>query len=293
MRIEGMAIVLGLAACTPTPLPGVTVNDAYGNDAYVVDMGAVVVYPDMGTDTGVLDAPDTNVDMNLPDMNLPDMNVPDTGTGSAIVLDGVLDDAFWTANPSNPPLDDMMVALDPFTGEALSRLVYGRDARYLYLGIEGTLNVGDAIVIYVDVNPGSGSGVMLMGSGLGDTSNYVNSVASLMITGNALFQPDFLWGTSTLPGSGSSVVSSPALGWRRLQQTGAFGTLSAGTRSVCSSTGCETEIQWSTLGVPSTNSVAIVARLGRPNVAFASNQLFPTTDTGAPEMISATIPVAP
>ena len=285
-------MVLLLATCSPTPIPPATLDDAFGNDAYHGDGGVITIYPDMGQDLGVMDAPDMNLDMDLPDMNLPDMNLPDTSSGSAIVVDGVLNDPFWMANALNPPLTNAAMGIDPFMGDALTTFVYGRDDEYLYFGFEGALTVGDAIVVYVDVNA-PGTGVMLVGTGLEDMSNPVNAVASLMITGNALFEPDFVFGTSTLPGPGSSVVYSSALGWRRLAMVGSFSPISSNTVSACSSTGCETQIAWPSLGVSSGGPIQLVARLGRPTVGFDVNQLFPTDDTGAPEMISATISVSP
>ena len=282
--IRALAITVALASCAPAPVPFVPVVDAYGTDAFRTDMGSITLFDSGPQDTGSFDAPDTNSDANLPDANLPDSGI------MGLTLDGLLSEPVWTANASNPPMTNSTAANSPFGGESLSRFVYARDANYLYLGFEGSIVSGDAIIVYVDLGV-TGRDVMLTGSGLGDATNTVNAVASLMITGNAFFQPEFVWGSAEL--AARVVHTDTRLGWRRLAQVGLFGPVSSGTSSACSMTGCETQISWTALGVAANAPVQVVARLGRPNVAFASNQLFPSSDTGAPEMIATTITVAP
>lgn len=275
MRTDArVAWLFVLTACSVPPPPVAPAHDAAGLDAYREDSGPVLVVDmgprDAGSDTGV-DAP------------APDVGSPDAGPPFAIAIDGRFDDTFW-ATASVVPNDTVVVS--PFDGDSLTNLYYGRDQNWLYLGFEGTLTTGDAVVVYVDSH--FGDGVSLFG-GLGDHNGPVNSVLSLSLTGTAEFQPEWGWGTSAMPHVLG--VSDTTIGWRALSANpNPFATITVNERSACTSMGCETAILLAQLGVTPGGYLTLLVRLGRPSVGF-SNQTFPRADAATPELVDVPIMV--
>ena len=273
------ACVGALLGCNPPVIPHAPELDS-AVDAYRTDTGPEIVH-----DTGV-DAVSVPMDA-FTDAPIPDVGIPDSGVVPAIRVDGVFDDPFWVGVGLTP---STIAVLAPYEGDALTAVHYGRDANYLYVGFEGTLVAGDAVVMYFDTH--FGDGVALNG-GLGDNHGNVNNVLSLQLTATAEFQPEWGWGTSMMPRS--IAVSDVSLGWRRLAMPpGTFTTVTADEQSACSMTGCETAILLTRLGVPPGGGITFIARLGRPGVGF-SNQTFPTGDASSPELVGdipLTVPLA-
>ncbi len=272
-----------LASCSvplPPHAPGL---DGAGVDAQREDTGSIVVRDSGSPDTGSTGT-DANFDANVDAASFDGGNA-DAGPPLAITLDGLLTDPFWATRSS---IMSATPVVTPFDGDTLTSLHYARDAAWLYVGFEGTLVAGDAVVMYVDTH--FGSGVPLSG-GLGDNANTLNRVLSLPITGTAEFQPEYGWGTSVMPkafGPGDTTI-----GWRQLAMApGSFMNTTANTHSVCSATGCETAMLLAQLGIADGGPIGIVVRLGRPGVGF-SNQTYPVADASSPEIIVNAVVVPP
>lgn len=276
-----MLAAISLAACQAPTTYSMLSLDASA-DAPRQDTGPVRLVDTGPRDTGVaqdtgtvgVDAPGTTTDAGVP---------------LAIQVDGRFEEAFWTGGAGSS-ITSTTPALAPFAGDAITAIYYGRDASWLYLGFEGTLVTGDAVVFWVDT-PGA-TGVMLTPIGLGDTANPVNTVLSLGMNDLVVdFQPQLGWGASTL--SHGLVVGDSTLGWRVLAANpGAFDDVRASTTSRCSGAGCETAIALDQVGVLPTERLQIVVRLGRPDVGF-SNQAFPVIDGASPDYITDTVVVPP
>jgi len=175
----------------------------------------------------------------------------------------------------------------PFDGETLSSLYVARDTDWLYFGFEAVLTPGDAVVFYVDTHFGDTTGVYLMGTGLPDTSNTVNGVLSLPMTGTVDFEPEWGWGTSSM--NVIPTTYTPQIGWRLLSATGSFSPLTNYTSSMCNGTACEVQTRLIALGLMGTEPIHLIVRLGRPGSGGAfSNQTFPTSDSGQPEAVGPT-----
>jgi hypothetical protein len=283
MRTDKLLAIsaLALLACEVPPVPHALLPDSAYVDAYRPDMGVIVVHDSAVIDVGTDSAVDSAVD--APTF---DTGPSDTGVVSAIRLDGVFDEPFWTTVGNQP---NTTPAIAPYDGDALTALHFGRDADYLYLGFEGTLLTGDAVVVYVDTH--FGDGVPLVGA-LGDTHGAVNGVLSLPImSSSGEFQPEWGWGTSTMPRT--AVSSDLTIGWRRLAASpGPFVIQGPNELTACSTTGCETQILLVQLGVPPGGYLQLVVRLGHPGVGF-SNQTFPVFDASTPEIVSDTTITVP
>jgi hypothetical protein len=269
---------LALVACEVPPVPHAFLPDTAFVDAYREDTGITIVHDSGPRDTGL--EPDTSFDANVDAPGF-DAGPIDGGPLRAITLDGAFGDAFWGTASSQPNSTPTNTGFD---GDSLTVLHYGRDDNYLYLGFEGTLVPGDAVVVYVDTQVGAGP--ILMG-GLADTHGVVNSVLSSTLTSAVPdFQPEWGWGTSTMPRS--ITTSDATIGWRRLATNpGTFTTVTANELSACSTSGCETAILLAQLGVPTGGPIELIVRLGRPTIGF-SNQTFPASEASSPETVTDT-----
>jgi len=280
MRTDRFAwLALALVACNPPVIPHAMDPDSTWIDAYRDDTGTIVVH-DAGHDAFVTDS-SFDAAIDAPGI---DVGSADAGPPLAIRLDGVLDDTWWMTAGSR--INNMTTVVTPYDGDTLTALYYGRDQDWLYLGFEGTLVSSDAVVFYVDTHFGDG---VPLSTGLGDTTNHVNSVLSLQITGTAEFQPEFGFGTSALPHG--TTQGDSTLGWRMLAPNPSrFGDVLTNTRSICSMTGCETAILLAQIGEMPGTYLQFIVRLGRPGVGF-SNQTFPVADSATPETVNVAISV--
>ncbi|MFO0685690.1 MAG: hypothetical protein U0234_26750 [Sandaracinus sp.] len=274
---------VSLAACqTPTVYPMLSLDASA--DAPRGETGPIRVRDSGPRDTGATSVDTGNVGVDVPVVET------DAGLPIAIQVDGLFTEPYWNGGGGSDSLNTT-TALSPFTGDAITTLHYGRDAHWLYLGFEGTLVSGDAVVFWVDT-PGA-TGVLLTPIGLSDRSNVVNTVLSLGLSNDVVdFQPQLGWGASLLPHG--RVASDSTLGWRTLASGSAFGVVRDNTTSACSASGCETAILLDQVGVLPGELLQLVVRLGRPEIGF-SNQAFPTIDGPDPSYITDTVvvPVAP
>lgn len=281
-RFDAWTLAAALTACQ-APAPYTMLSLDASTDAPRPDVGPVLLHDTGPRDTG---ATDTGTGM----LDAPGVET-DAGVSLAIRVDGLFDEAYWNGGGGNASTN-ATPALTPYEGDAITVVHYGRDANWLYVGVEATLVPGDAIALWLDTP--AASGVLLNGTGLADRANTVNAVLSTGLNSVVVdFQPQLGWGTSVLPHG--RVVGDATLGWRTLAASpSAFGSVRANTTSACSATGCETAILLTEAGVLPSERLQFVVRLGRPNVGF-SNQAHPTIDGAAPEFVSDTlvVPAAP
>ena len=281
-----LGAALALLGCAPVYAPLPPVRDSGPIDAAPCpecpDAGPIIRRSDAGQDAGP--PMDANVDAFRSDAG----SGPDSGVPLAVTIDGALGETIW-----GEPLVSSIAPNDAFTGDHLDTLFYFRDENWLYIGFEGGLVPGDRVVFYVDTVPFDG--VSLTGSGLFDTSGAVDETLSIPINGTADFQPEFGWGTASMPNAASAGGAN--LGWRQLAAAGSFALLGSGSRSACSATGCETAVLLSAIGAGPDTALNFVVRLGRPGSGTGwSNQTFPTVDTSTPEYIGdfvIGVPVSP
>lgn len=283
MRIESLPaipVALALVACSPMYAPIAPIFDAAG-DAWRPDTGPPVFNDAAIRDTGVwMDAAIVDSSVDAPGMDVGD---DDAGPPTAITVDGLFTDAYWSGTAAS--LTNTVTVASPFDGDSLMVLHYGRDDEWFYMGFEGSLATGDAVVVYVDTHFGDG---VQLSTGLSDTRNTINSVLSLQILASAEFQPEYGWGTSAMPHV--LATGDGTIGWRTLAASpSTFTNLTTHTSSACSATGCETAMLLAQIGVPPGGLLNLVVRVGRPGVGF-SNQTFPMSDTSTPETID--IPVS-
>jgi hypothetical protein len=278
-----VSLVLLLAACNPPVVPFANA-DIGPVDAARPDIGPVTLRDTGPRDTGALDmgtANDAALDAPALDANL------DAGARPQITFDGRFDEAVWTSVAGNVMQSNSQVAHTPYDGDSLMTLYYTRDADWLYFGFEGAIVSGDAVVFYVDTAPSPPNGVFLQGTGLGDSSNVVNGVLSLPLTGTVEFAPEWGWGTSVMPIAPTTY--DPRIGWRALASTGPFTPLTRDTTSYCSATACEVATRLAAIGATSTSHLTLIVRMGRPGASggFVPTQAFPVSDSGTPEAINA------
>jgi hypothetical protein len=249
------------------------------------DSGPISARPDGGTDAAPIDASPS--DAARGDGAAIEDGAIDGGV-RAPVIDGVIGDAEWS-------IATQAVALIPgtgvFTGEQLDRLSAYRDSTRLYLAIEGVIAEGHSVIVYLDVDYGESTGVMLAGLTLADTDGALDvALSQVLYTAAPEVGVDRAWGSTSVVVA--PTTSNEAVGWRDIAtRTDSFGQITAGTLTACTEDGCETSIPLASLGAGLLDTIAIFARL--TDSFQLSNQTLPLDDPGAPEHVSALLMVPP
>ncbi len=181
-----------------------------------------------------------------------------SGGSLGVVVDGVLDDRAWArASSSETP----EVTVGRYAGTRIERLVVLRDADELALGVEGSFPIATTtLVLYADVEGALGDGVLLQLTGLADRTGAVDAVLSNgLMAVESSFRPQLGFGAVI---GGRAPTSDPdALGWRTLSPFGEHAVVTH-ARSACSTWACETVLELSSLGVPSSSAIRFIVRVG-------------------------------
>lgn len=215
----------------------------------------------------------------------------DAGSSTRVVVDGRLTERVWDTATT---LSSSEALVGPYAGTVISRLQYVRTGDELALAVAGTFPVaGSVVAVYLDVDyPNVTEGVLLSAAGLGDRTGAVDAVLSnVLMATDATFRPELGWGASRRPEA--VTAGNDSVGWRLLDQTGPH-VLARGQISACTTDACETTLSLSLLGVPATQALGVVVRVGDPAMPdlWAPLQTIPFDPD--PEFVSVveTIPAA-
>jgi hypothetical protein len=255
-RISILALAVVSAACADS---GTTPTDA-GSDTARRDTGSPrdASVSDSGGDTG--SATDVSTDSG----------------GGGVVVDGVIGAAEWAG------ASEAVNVVASGWGEmnAFTRLLAVVSGDRLYLAIEGRLEAGaeNAIVVYVDAERGSGTGVADP-SELTDGEGALDNAISAGITTPADVAVDFAWGTRDFDRSQEGF--DDRMGWRNVASApGDFAWLEAAEApTVCSAAACETSVALATLS--GAGEIALFGRLVNTDGTMISNQCVPEDDPDA------------
>ncbi|MCS6798437.1 MAG: hypothetical protein NZ898_07900 [Myxococcota bacterium] len=227
-------------------------------------------------ETGVSDASASEPDGPTADVGA-DAGIP----GAAIVVDGIVGESEWAgaARAVNG------VATSWGAGEnELRRLRAIRTDTDLFVAVEGVVqaSAGNAIVLFVDVDPGSGSGVEPIA--LTDGTGPLDDAISCGLRAPVAFRPELAWGTKSM-----EIVAAgfdARIGWRNVaRHPDDFAWIDAAEApSACGREACETRIGLSTLGARSDRAIALLARITNATGTAFSNQCLPEDDAARPDM---------
>jgi len=249
---------------------------------------------DTGGDTCVGDCSDGGpMDTGSGDTGSGDTGSGDTsggdsgdGGGGGIVVDGVIGVDEWAGAASA----DNAVASGWGDANGLARLLGQVHGDSLHLAIEGRLEAGaeNAIVVYVDQERGSGTGVadpLDLTDGDGALDNAVS--AGISTPGDV--QVDFAWGTKDFDRAQDGF--DDRMGWRNVADTpGDFAWLDAAEApTVCGATACETSIPLTSLG--GTGEIVVFGRLVNTDGMMISNQCVPEDDPDMSGVVSVLLTV--
>jgi hypothetical protein len=223
----------------------------------------------------------------LADVPSPDVIRVDAGVDprcSAPAIDGIVG-GDW---PATAATTTNTVATSWGAGNVLRAMRVCYDATNLYLGIEGTVEAANGLVVYIDRDFGSASGIATLSS-LTDNAGLLDDSVS---AGLALTAPGFAaeaaWGTVGMR-TVTATALDPGVGLRLFWPAGGAPDRRAdfawfAARSTCASgdagmLGCEVAIPWASLFDGATRPVsvnlALFARINDPNGGHSSNQSLP------------------
>jgi len=255
-----------LTACAaPAPAPSVPARDAGTPTAS--DGGLIAVFPDGGP------GPDAAPGR---DAAAPFDGAVDAAAPALPRIDGVIDEGEWSAavvtRSMTPPADSR-------PGDTLRALSAIRTAERLYLAIEGTIASGDAMLVFVDRDFGTGRGAVLAGMPFADPTGALDRAMSVpLVSALSELRPDAAWGTLRMP-TAAPTSGDDATGWRDVAtEPSDFIALEGGsTISACTATACETSIGLGRGGLGAVEELAVFARIGN-GLSSLSNQSLPSDD---------------
>lgn len=163
----------------------------------------------------------------------------------------------------------------------INGLYVAYDATNLYLGVQGACEATNAIVAYLDVDYGAGTGVQNPVD-LKDNAGAVDdAIAGVLKSLDVKIGLDFAFASIGMVGfEGVDLIKSTAAGWRNLAVAGDFGWLPAAVKT--SAGAVETAIPLATLypnGVPAVGvTLKYVILIGNANGSAVSNQFLPGQD---------------
>jgi hypothetical protein len=240
-----------------------------------------------------------------------DASVPDGGT----VLDagradgGTAGDAGAGGDASSgdvtPSIDGVVGALEwegavftesteptDWTGNTLRSLRALLTDDALYIAIEGSVDSGNAIVLYLDRAEGGVEGVVLT-SASDDSGALDDAITpSEPFTTYADFRADLAWGTRVLGRAAADFDDE--MGWRDFVRASAPDDLywidSTIAPTTCGDEACETRLPRDVLdlgdGAVRPRTIALFARIMNHDGAQSPNQTLPEDDSEAPRVVS-------
>lgn len=115
-----------------------------------------------------------------------------------------------------------------WAGNSVAQLYAAYDADNLYIGVSGGVEAQNAVVVYVDVDYGAGTGAKSP-LDLQDNSGALDdAIASKFVSKDAKFGMEFALGTlGMLTFSSGNASESGSVGWRSLEKIGDFAWLTA------------------------------------------------------------------
>lgn len=174
----------------------------------------------------------------------------------------------------------------------LARLYASYDGQFLYVGIRGRCEASNAIVGYVDLDAGLGTGVADMGTLTDTTGALDNAISSLVVVQEPGFGAEMAFGTKGMAeatgfvGAGTTPPECDLAGWRLLGNPADLGWVLTGGEVLTDTDegGVETWIPLSGIfpgGVPAAGAtMGIVVRLVNQDGTVTSNQALPAGATG-------------
>jgi len=198
-------------------------------------------------------------------------------------IDGSIGDDWPTGHvvADNDTKSDWGVGLNEM--HALS-IAWDEDA--LYVGIDGFCEAANAIVFYLDLDYGAGSGLR-DATVIGDSDGALDiALGGTEVVSDLAFGADWAGGTKGMASVADGALSGDA-GWRWLGNASDLGWFEG---AVATGTGVEATIPMRTIlpgGVPRSGAtLAIFARLGNRDGEALSNQTLPLDDPAAPADVS-------
>jgi hypothetical protein len=177
-----------------------------------------------------------------------------------IVVDGVLDD------PEYLGAAEVAATSEPNDGSDLRRLVATFDEGRLVVGVELNLLSGDAVLVYLDVEPRRGVQTADLGEPAGELERRLAAPELTLPEGADL---DFGWVSRVVPGSDD--VGPGFLGWHALTEEGLPPVSVERGPSACTATACETALDLPLLG--DFEAVSLFVRVLGPEDALLAETL--------------------
>lgn len=265
------------------PLADVPPLDAPRDVPAVLDVPAAL---DVPAELDVPAAPDVPAEVDAPidaPTDVPvDAPVPPSDAGVAPpTIDGVITAGEWGAATVATDTTTTIWAGNELRG---LRALLLPDA--LYLAVEGRIEGGNAIAVYVDRDRDEAVGVASLAT-LTDNSGALDAAITAGFGTPAPFRTDLVLGTLDLARAASG--SDDRMGWRDLVR-GAAGDLfwitAATAPVVCSATVCESRLPRSELGGTAPRRLGIFARIVNADGSMSPNQTLPSDDPSMPRTVS-------
>jgi hypothetical protein len=166
----------------------------------------------------------------------------------------------------------------------------------LYLAIEGRIEGGNSIVVYVDRTRGASEGVTL--ASLTDSTGALDSSITAGFATPSDVRPDLGWGTLDL--SRAATGADDRMGWRDFVRAASpddlYWILPIEAPTVCGAAACEAMLPRAALdlgsGAMRPRTVAIFARIANHDGTMSPNQTLPMDDPAMPRTVSALLEIA-
>lgn len=302
LRLATLLLLL-TPACTVPSDPDVPLDA--GRDAPRSD----TPLPDAGVDGGPVDAPGmdapavTDTGIDAPESaDVPTLDVPAVDAGS----DAGIDAAGTDAGPLPPTIDGTIspgewagavVATDDtitiWSGNELRGLRALIAGDSLYLALEGRIEGGNAMAVYVDRDLDEAVGVADLSTVTDFEGALDNAITGALVTPTG-FATDLVFGTLDLSRSASG--SDARMGWRDLNRAAALDDLywigADVAPVVCASATCETRLPLDELGGTAPRRIALFARILNADGTMSPNQTLPSDDGAMPRTVAAVLELA-
>jgi hypothetical protein len=206
-------------------------------------------------------------------------------------IDGTVSGDEWPAPAMRAEQSAEARASSWTSTNTLSRLWAHRDGTHLYLALEGTLEVQNAWLVYLDVGATHPDRV-----GSPSEAHDPEGALDVALSHRHLVDPedfrvDAAWGTLSLEHNAEEW--DPRTGWRLFDHLANFSWVSAiSAPTVCGSSVCETRIPLAAIGAQSGAPIRLYARLTSADGEHTSNQGLPPCGED-PQVVHDVITLAP